>query len=85
MRWSDPEAVTLDGDRITPTRLSVNYQSIGDGGCTNTDARVDGVGVVQWTNAGRTTPQGAVIAVPSGPPPSGQLPFGPEPSGPGPT
>ncbi|UDY37799.1 hypothetical protein [Dermatobacter hominis] len=64
VRWSDPSAVTLEGDPVAPGRLSVNYQSHAQGGCANTDSRVDGAGVVQWTNAPRTTPQGAVLAVP---------------------
>lgn len=64
-RWSDPVAVALDGTVVRPDRLEVNYQSTRDGGCTNTDSRVDGVGVVQWTNAERTTRQGSVLAVPT--------------------
>jgi hypothetical protein len=67
VRWSDPVAVTLDGMAVAPARLSVNYQSHVDGGCANTDSRVDGIGVVQWTNAARSTPQGAVLGVPHPP------------------
>lgn len=63
-RWSDPVAVALDGSIVRPDRLSVNYQSRADGGCTNTDSRADDIGVVQWTNTERTTRQGAAIAVP---------------------
>ena len=65
VRWSDPVAVALDGSMVRPDRVSVNYQARADGGCTNTDSRVDGVGVVQWTNAERTTPQGAALGVPA--------------------
>lgn len=67
VRWSEPRAVTLDGEPIRPTRVSVNYQSHADGGCANTDAGVDGIGVVQWTDAERTTRQGTVLAVPPHP------------------
>lgn len=67
VRWSDPVAVALDGTMIGPERLSVNYQSHTDGGCANTDSSVDDLGVVQRTNTERSTPQGAVLAVPSGP------------------
>ena len=65
VRWSEPRAVALDGEPVEPTRLSVNYQSLADGGCTNTDSRIDGVGVVQWTDATRTTPPGAGRGVPT--------------------
>jgi len=64
VRWSDPEAVTVDGASVAPRRLSVNYQSVADGGCTNTDSRVDGIGVVQSTNVPRTTRQGDMLATP---------------------
>ena len=64
VRWSDPRVVTLDGGELAPSRWSVNYQSYADGGCANTDSRIDGIGVVQWTNAARSTPQGALLAVP---------------------
>lgn len=62
--WSEPMAIALDGTVVRPERVSVNYQSRADGGCTNTDSRVDGVAIVQSTNAERTTRQGAALAVP---------------------
>jgi hypothetical protein len=58
VRWSDFSARTAT-DTIAPVALSVNYQSYADGGCTNTDVVVDDVGIVQVTNAERTTAQGA--------------------------
>ncbi len=62
VRWSDFEVVTDRGDRITPTALSVNYQSHADGGCANTTAVVDGRGgVLQMTNTDRVTSQGAAL------------------------
>jgi hypothetical protein len=63
VRWSDPMAISLDGTPVAPTRLAVNYQSHARGGCSNTDARVDDVGVLQLTNVERTTPQGTVLAI----------------------
>lgn len=68
VRWSDPEAVTVDGETVRPHRVSVNYQSHADGGCANTTSVADDVGIVQRTNAERSTPQGAVLAVPGAPP-----------------
>lgn len=63
-RWSDPWAETVDGRRWVPTALVVGYQSVTDGGCTNTTVEVDGAGVVQRTNAPRTVPAGAVLPWP---------------------
>jgi len=64
VRWSDPEVVDLDGVTIRPGRMSVNYQSHGDGGCANTDSSPDPNGLVQRTNVERRTTQGTVLAVP---------------------
>jgi len=59
VRWSDPAVVAADGRAAPITWFRVNYQSLADGGCANTDIVVDDVGVVQRTDAERTTPQGA--------------------------
>ncbi len=66
VRWSDPEAVTDDGEVLRPSLVVVNYQSLEDGGCTNTCSLVDDVGLVQRTNTARTNPLGARLAVPGG-------------------
>jgi hypothetical protein len=62
VRWSDFEVVSGDGDRVTPSALTVNYQSHADGGCANTTSVVDdGGGVLQVTSVERTTPQGTAL------------------------
>jgi hypothetical protein len=64
VRWSRPVGMTADGRTVAPTRVSVNYQRHGDGGCVNTDSSTDGTGVVQRTSVDRTTVQGAWLPVP---------------------
>ena len=62
VRWSNFEVVTDRGDRIAPTAFAVNYQSHADGGCANTtSAHDDRGGMLQITNAERTTPQGTAL------------------------
>jgi hypothetical protein len=58
VRWSDLEAVTVDGRRVGVDRVRVSYQSHRDGGCTNTDCSADGGGLVQRTGVPRRTPLG---------------------------
>lgn len=66
VRWSDFEVATERGERITPTALVVNYQAHGDGGCANTTSVLDDRGgVLQVTNAERSTPQGARLRLPN--------------------
>jgi hypothetical protein len=64
VRWSGLRMVDDGGAATEVERVSVNYQSLGDGGCVTTDSSVDEVGVVQATGAVRTTPQGATLTVP---------------------
>lgn len=64
VRWSDPVAFDDAGRPAQPPSVSVNYQRHADGGCSNTTAFLDGVGVCQRTGCERTTPQGATLAVP---------------------
>jgi hypothetical protein len=64
VRWSELRAVALDGDQVPVTRVKVNYQSRADGGCDNTTAGVDELGILQVTNARRRVPQGAGLRVP---------------------
>lgn len=59
--WSDPQVVTADGQRSIPDRAAVNYQTLRDGGCTNTCSWSDAVGLRQRTNASREIAQGTVL------------------------
>ncbi len=61
VRWSDPSATTIDGATVRPDRVATNYQTHADGGCANTDSSLDGIGIVQRTNAPRTTPSGVML------------------------
>lgn len=38
VQWSDPVAVDDDGARHRPAAVTVNYQSLDDGGCSNTSS-----------------------------------------------
>lgn len=64
VRWSDLAAVTAEGDRVRPARVRVNYQARSDGGCENTSASLDELGILQTTAVGRQVPQGAILPVP---------------------
>jgi hypothetical protein len=64
VRWSGLSMEDDQGGRTAAARLSVNYQSLADGGCASTDSSVDGVGVVQATGSTRRTPQGTVLDLP---------------------
>ncbi len=66
VRWSDPTAVDDDGVTHRPAQMSVNYQSHADGGCANTTADADRVGIRQRSGTVRLVPQGAVLNVPGG-------------------
>ena len=63
VRWSDPYAQTAGAAVIRPTAVGVNYQRRADGGCDNTDSRVEGPDLVQVTNVTRTTPQGTRLSL----------------------
>jgi hypothetical protein len=62
VRWSDFQA-TAGSAAIPVESVRVNYQSLAQGGCTNTTVRRDGHGVLQITNAERDVPQGRVIPI----------------------
>jgi hypothetical protein len=67
VRWSDLAGRTGAGAVVHPVAVSVNYQAWSAGGCTNTDASLDGAGVVQRTGVKRRTPQGSLLRLsPSG-------------------
>jgi hypothetical protein len=64
VRWSDFEVETDRGERSAAAELTVNYQSHANGGCANTASVLDDRGgALQVTNAERTTPQGAALAL----------------------
>lgn len=67
VRWSGLMARTADGAEVEPDALAVTYQSYADGGCDNTDVRLDEQGVLQVTAAPRQTPAGAVLRWPPRP------------------
>ncbi len=67
VRWSDPVAVDVEGRMHRPATARVNYQSHADGGCANTTAGVDDVGLLQTTAMRRAVPQGATLTWPATP------------------
>jgi len=67
VRWSDPVAFDDGGHAHRPASVRINYQTVTDGGCTNTTSFVDDVGICQRTATLRTTAQGARLPVPGRP------------------
>jgi hypothetical protein len=65
VRWSDLVATALNGDEIRPRTVRANYQARHDGGCDNTTAAVDELGVLQVTHSRRQVPQGANLPIPT--------------------
>lgn len=65
VRWSDLRAWTDTGLEVAPSTLTVTYQRRPEGGCDNTNAEVGPHGVLQVTATPRTTPHGAVLALPT--------------------
>ncbi|HZQ27161.1 MAG TPA: hypothetical protein VFA94_05625 [Acidimicrobiales bacterium] len=63
VRWSGLSAVTETGEVVRPSAVGVSYQSVADGGCSNTDVVVDGDGFVQTTSVPRVTPVGSWLQV----------------------
>lgn len=61
VRWSDIRLTDREGLTVVADHLTVNYQSLADGGCSITSSTVDGKGWVQTTSVERTTRQGAVL------------------------
>jgi hypothetical protein len=63
VRWSGLVARDATGAEHRPDRLAVTYQTVADGGCSNTDVAVaaDGRSVEQRTSAPRTVRHGAVL------------------------
>jgi hypothetical protein len=65
VRWSAPQARTLDGIVVEPAAVLLNYQTPADGGCSNTSSDADGTGVVQRTNTVRTHQTGTRLGLPA--------------------
>jgi hypothetical protein len=63
VRWSDFEARTSGGVVRRPATVRTSFPVGGD--CPNTDALVDGAGLVLTTNTRRTAAAGGVLPVPS--------------------
>jgi hypothetical protein len=61
VRWSDPLAVTLSGEAVVPPAVRVTYQSVADGGCSNSSTFVDGAAVVQATATERRVAHGTTL------------------------
>ncbi len=66
VRWSALRLWSATGEVHDVQQVRVNYQALGDGGCSTTDVQVDADGVVQRSGTRRRTPTGAVLAVPRG-------------------
>jgi len=64
VRWSAPTVRHLDGTVSSPRDVVCSYQSVADGGCTNTSSEVDGTGLVQRTAVGRAHLAGTRLTVP---------------------
>lgn len=63
-RWSDLEAVTMDGETISVNAVRINYQTHSNGGCANTETSADAAGFVQRTNTGRGNATGDRLVLP---------------------
>ena len=64
VRWSDPAADTVDGRRVVPPAVRATYQSVADGGCSNSATFLDGAAVVQATATERRVVQGSRLPFP---------------------
>jgi hypothetical protein len=63
VRWSELAAFDASGQAHRPDRLTVTYQSVADGGCSNSDVVVppEGGSVEQRTSVPRTVRHGTVL------------------------
>lgn len=62
VRWSEPLAVTLEGEILQVERTRVTYQAYEEGGCTNTTVEADPKGLVQRSGCKRLVPHDAVVS-----------------------
>jgi hypothetical protein len=63
VRWSDASVTTTDGDVIPIRSMRTTYQSVAQGGCTNTTSAIDGSAFTQRTAAERSTPQNVRLSL----------------------
>jgi len=63
VRWSGLRGLDAAGAAVVPDAVTVTYQSVADGGCSNTDTVAAGGGIRQVTTVARHTPHGAVLAL----------------------
>jgi hypothetical protein len=61
--WSGLEAIDDRGESIEPRAVRVNYQTLAEGGCSNTNSEVTPGGLLQRTNTERLTIQGSMIEI----------------------
>jgi hypothetical protein len=64
VRWSDPVARGIDGRLAVPPAVRATYQSVADGGCSNSATFLDGAAVVQATATDRRVPHGSRLVIP---------------------
>jgi hypothetical protein len=60
--WGDLRLVDEGGEAVAVSHVRVNYQTVADGGCANTDSSVDGGQFVQTTAVARHTRQSATLS-----------------------
>jgi hypothetical protein len=63
VQWSQFTVDESDGEPRPVRAARVNYQAVGDGGCTQTNSSVIGDVFEQRTSTARTTPQGSRLQV----------------------
>ncbi len=62
-RWSNAAVVTRDDEIVPITTMRADYQAYAAGGCTNTDAVVDGSTFIQSTSVERTNKPGTSLTI----------------------
>lgn len=65
VRWSGLQARTAEGAVVRPRGVTATYQGYQSGGCPNTTAGSDAVGLVQTTGTRRHVAHGAELAIPA--------------------
>ncbi len=56
VRWSDPAVITAESVSVSIRSVRTAYQTVSQGGCSNTTSAIDGSSFVQRTSAARSTP-----------------------------
>jgi hypothetical protein len=64
VRWSDAAVVDAAGTTLAPSAVRLTYQSVADGGCSNSSTFLDGAAVVQATATERRVPHGTRLPLP---------------------